>query len=324
MLLTMRLDNADFCRQFLDHVTPPGYWATLRNQTDAGFLNSFNINSAQHVCMVSELRLRYEHEIRSREKFQKKFTNNSVVYQQRDAEIVALKARLELAEKEAAEVVVLRSRVFYLETRTADRSEEVDALSKHNAELLGKVSALESEREKLNRHITRLGADCESLRNEVAGEAKLREEFKSFQDAKARRFEEKYAKLEAQIADVRRDIDNDLYPHMFTAIAGQRWVLSHDIDKGTKEGLEAGIEHRKAGRSLTQPHLDQVTIPIYSKSGSIIQEMPLSDVVLVVRVVADVSTLTLITNEVLVTQPLVAQPHDDLFDANVLDKPGDA
>nr|GEY77529.1 hypothetical protein [Tanacetum cinerariifolium] len=60
--------------------------------------------------------------IRSRERFQKNFTSSSAVVQQRDAEIVALKARLELAEKDATDVV-LRGRVFELETGTAAKSD---------------------------------------------------------------------------------------------------------------------------------------------------------------------------------------------------------
>ncbi|GKE48868.1 hypothetical protein Tco_1480126, partial [Tanacetum coccineum] len=96
-------------------------------------------------------------------------------------------------------------------------------------------------------------------------------------DAKARRFEQKSAELDARIADVRRDMDNDMYPHMFTAIAGRRWLLSHGVrlavmkcaqsvecqsalgkvitlavNKGIQEGLEAGIEHGKSGRTLAQ------------------------------------------------------------------------
>ncbi|GKE48869.1 hypothetical protein Tco_1480127 [Tanacetum coccineum] len=71
--------------------------------------------------------------------------------------------------------------------------------------------------------------DCERLRKEAVGKTKLREEFKSFQDAKARRFEQKSAELDAHIADVRRDMDNDMYPYMFTSIAGRRWLLSHGV-----------------------------------------------------------------------------------------------
>ncbi|GJU45101.1 hypothetical protein Tco_1202367 [Tanacetum coccineum] len=110
----------------------------------------------------------------------KKFTDSSMVVQQRDAEIATLKTKLEKAESEVVEVVVLYGHVSELEAEAMARSREVDTLNKQNAELLGKVSALESESGELNGHIIRLGVDCESLQNEVAGEAKLREDFKSF------------------------------------------------------------------------------------------------------------------------------------------------
>ncbi|GKF00322.1 hypothetical protein Tco_0023672 [Tanacetum coccineum] len=100
-----RIDNSTTCRNFLDHVTPPGYWAALRNQGDAGFLDAFNINFAQHICMASELRLRYEHEIMTREKFKRKFTDSATVVQQRDAEVADLRAKLEKAKGEAAKML---------------------------------------------------------------------------------------------------------------------------------------------------------------------------------------------------------------------------
>ncbi|GJU23887.1 hypothetical protein Tco_1157229 [Tanacetum coccineum] len=178
-----------------------------------------------------------------------------IVVQQRDAKIVALKTKLEKAKHEATKVVALRGRVSKLEARAMAKSREVNTLSKQNAKLLGKVFAFESERGDLNRHIIKLGADYEEVR----------------------RFEEKFAELDARIAVVRRDMDNNLYPHMFIAIAGRRWVLSHgiclavmkcaqsaecrsalgnvislEINKGIQEGLEAGIEHGKSGRSLAQ------------------------------------------------------------------------
>nr|GEU53406.1 hypothetical protein [Tanacetum cinerariifolium] len=253
-----QLDNVDFYRQFLNHVTPPRYWDALRNQTDVGFPNSFNINFTQHVCMVSELCLRYEHEIRSREKFQKKFTNSSAVVQQRDAEIVALKARFELAKKAAAEVVVLRGHVSELETR------------------------------ELNRHITKLGVECQSLRNKVAGKAKLREEFKSFQDVEARRFKEKYANLDARITDVRHDMDNNLYPHMFTAIAGQR-SLTHveAYDLGVKAKYVT-VMHDFENVSFTlldelESLKDSSRLTLKDDNGN----MPLFEVVPAVRVTAE-------------------------------------
>ncbi|GJV10989.1 hypothetical protein Tco_1352530 [Tanacetum coccineum] len=205
-----------------------------------------------------------------------------------------------------------------------------------------------------------------SANQDSSADRALQTEGFRFGDAAERRFNEHAAELDARIADVRRDMDNDLYPHMLTAFAGRRWVVRHGfclavrkcarsiecqsalgkvismaINKGIQQGLEAGVIHGKAGRSLTkieaydpevevkyvaavsefkglsfplldeleglkdsplalimsaltlkdgegnkdtspefsqfQPSLDQVTMPIYSESGSICREMPLSD-----------------------------------------------
>ncbi|GKD70438.1 hypothetical protein Tco_1324528, partial [Tanacetum coccineum] len=413
------IDNYATCRNFLDHVTPRGYWAALHNQGDAGFLDAFNINSAQHICMASELRLRYEHEIMTMEKFERKFTDSAAVVQQRDAEVVDLRDKLEKAEGEAAEVVELRDRVSELDAGLAAKSKEVVDLNGKNSKLLGKVSNLELTHRELSAQVSKLIADCEVLRSKVAGEAILREEFKSFQDTEACRFEQKSAELDARITDVKRDMNNDLYPHMFTAIAGRRSALSKvislAINKGIQEGLEAGITYGKSGQTLAQveaynprvkdefvvavtnfenvsfalldeleslkdsplasimsalvlrdaqgnvdstpelqrfqPSLDQVTVPIYSESGSVSHEMPLFEVVPTARAAADrrglcspllggasssapphessmgvsdyqVSTLALSGDGGSANQPPVVQPHDDLFDTSILDGSG--
>ncbi|GJU96893.1 hypothetical protein Tco_1326164 [Tanacetum coccineum] len=140
---------------------------------------------------------------------------------------------------------------------------EAASLTTQNAGLLEKVSALELERD---------GLKCQ-----VVGENKMREEFVLQQDAAERRFAECAVELDARIADVRCDMDNELYPHMLTAIAVRRWVVGHGfrlavykcarsvecrsvlgkvismaINKGIQKGLEAGVVHGNAGRSLTQ------------------------------------------------------------------------
>ncbi|GJX66618.1 hypothetical protein Tco_0300961, partial [Tanacetum coccineum] len=264
-------------------------------------------------------------------------------------------------------------------------------------------------------------------------------------DAAEWRFTECAAELDACIADVRHDMDNDLYPHMLTTIAGQRWVVGHGfclavykcahsvechsalgkvismaINKGIQQGLGAGIVHGKAGRSLAkveaydpdvegkyvaavsnfkgvsfplldgleslkdspfalimsalilkddhgnrdaapefarfQPSIDQVTMPVYSESGSVDHEMLLSDAIPAIRWsakrrglcpplsftlgeafssappldsslgVADyqVYPLVPVSDAGSAHQASTATPHDDLFDTSVLDKPGDA
>nr|GEX08564.1 hypothetical protein [Tanacetum cinerariifolium] len=213
--------------------------------------------------MVPELRLRYEHEIMIREKFEKKFTDSVVVIQQRDAEIVDLNTRLEKFEAEGAKVIDLRKRVSDLEATVAVKVGELANLRTENVGLVEKVFALESERA--------------GLQNQVVSEGKMREEFALQHDAAEWCFTERAFELDARIADVRRDMDNALYPHMLTAIAGRRWVIGHSlylavykcarfvecqsamgkviltaINKGIQQGLEADIVHGNAGRSLAQ------------------------------------------------------------------------
>ncbi|GJX04091.1 hypothetical protein Tco_0190007 [Tanacetum coccineum] len=426
-----RVDDPIICRNLLDHVTPPGYWAALRNQGDAGFLDAFNINTAQHICMAYELRLLYEHEIMTREKFEKKFTDSASTVQQRDAEIANLRVRLEKSEAEVAEVIELRKGMSDLEATVAVKVGELASLRTENVGLVERVSSLELE--------------CDGLKDQVVGESRIREEFVSQQDVAERRFKERATELDARIADVRRDMDNDLYPHMLTAIAGRRWVVGHGfrlavhkcarsiecqsalgkvismaINKGIQQGLEAGVVHGKAGRSLAQieaydpevegkyvaavsefegvsfplldeleglkdsplalimsaltlkddqgnkdtslkfsrfqPSLDQVIVPVYSESGFVGREMLLSDAIPAIRQSAErrglcppsgstagetsgsalphdsslgvtdyqVSTFVLAGDGGSADQPPTTQPHDDLFDTSVLDKPGDA
>nr|GEW53080.1 hypothetical protein [Tanacetum cinerariifolium] len=228
-----------------------------------------------------------------------------------NAKIAALKARLEEVEREAAEVVALHNRVSKLEARVIVKSQEVDTLN------------------------TSLSwGDFEHLRMEAVGEAKLREEFKSFQDFEARRFEQKSAELDAYIADVKHDMDNDLYPHMFTTIARQRWILSYGVrlsmmkcaysaecrsalgkvislatNKGIQEGLEAGIKHGK---------FDELESLKDSPLASIIGKMLLSEVVPTARAAAE--------RRGLYPPPLGSAPqlpvvkaHVNLFDTHILD-----
>ncbi|GJV55502.1 hypothetical protein Tco_1456507 [Tanacetum coccineum] len=257
-----RVDDLVICRILLDNVTSPGYWAALRNQ-----------------------------------------------------------------KSEAAKVEELRKRVSDLEALVVVKSGEVDSLTTQNVDLLEKVSVVELERD--------------SLKSQVVREGKMQEEFVKQQDAMERRFVKRVAKLDARIADVRRDMDNDLYPLLL--VEG----YLDGLNKGIQQGLEAGIVHGKAGRSLAQvesydsevegkylaavfefegvsfplldeleslkdsplalimsalilkddqgnrnaapefarfqPSVDQVAVPIYSKSGFVNREMLLSNVIPAIR-----------------------------------------
>ncbi|GKE67140.1 hypothetical protein Tco_1521301, partial [Tanacetum coccineum] len=346
--------NDDFYDSQSVDSTTAGDVYVPRWSSNAGFLNSFNINSAQHTSMVSELRLRFEHEIMSREKFEKKFSESAAIVQQRDTEIADLKAKLGKAESEA---VTLRQHVTELETAAA----AVVALNERNVELSWKVSALESVRGELDGKISDLTANCNSLQGKVAGEMKMREEFKSVQDAAARRLDERVAEMKGRIADVKRDMNDHLYPHMFTAIARRLWVIGHGLRLAVYKcapSVECA-QHGKEGRSLAQieaydPEIEAKFVVVVSEFKNIsfplldelegLRDSPLAPIMSALtlkddhEVVPSVvrsaerrglcppsnpapSTSIGISNYQFST---LAQPHDDLFDAGVLDKPVDA
>ncbi|GKA64358.1 hypothetical protein Tco_0763964 [Tanacetum coccineum] len=306
------------CQNLLDHVTSPAYWAAFRNQHDAMFLNALNVNSAQH--------------------------------------------RFRKSEAETVEVAELRRRVSDLEATVAVRVGELANLRTENVSLSERVSALELERV--------------GLKDQVVGEGKMREEFLSQQDAAEQHFKECAAELDARIADVRRDMDNNLYLHMLTTIAGQRWVVGHGfrlamhkcansvkyqsalgkvismaINKGMQQGLEAGVVHGQADEleGLKDAPLASIMSALTLKDSEGDKDIssklsrirrsaerrglcppsgiapgeafaPSHDTSLAI---ADyqVSTLVLSGDGASVDQPLVVEPHDDLFDASILAEP---
>nr|GFB50475.1 hypothetical protein [Tanacetum cinerariifolium] len=80
------------------------------------------------------------------------------------------------------------------------------------------------------------------LQAQVTGEERIKvafEEFKKYEDEWVNSC---CAKMDARLDALSKDFDEELYPHMLTAIEG--------LMKGISEGLAHGIEHEKAGLDL--------------------------------------------------------------------------
>nr|GEX93151.1 RNA-directed DNA polymerase, eukaryota, nucleotide-binding alpha-beta plait domain protein [Tanacetum cinerariifolium] len=93
-----------------------------------------------------------------------------------------------------------------------------------------------------------------TLQEQVSGEEKLKaayEEFKRYEDS---RVEQRCAKMDACLDALSIDFDEELYPHMLTAIAGRRQafadVVSAGIAKGMSEGLRDEVDHGQAQLTL--------------------------------------------------------------------------
>ncbi|GJX11432.1 putative gypsy type transposase [Tanacetum coccineum] len=240
-----RLDTPNVCQDMVDHIVPPGYFSELHHLPNDEFLNQYNINLARQVVIGSQLRLRYEQEVRLLRKAKAQVAKRDQRIQAREEEMDQEIQSLRSVEAEAAEV------------KNVELTKELESLHIEFSDLQGSNNQLSD------------------LQAQVAGEEKIKaafEEFKKYEDGKV---EQQCAEMDARLDALSIDFDEELYPHMLTAIAGRRWVIGHGlrlvvmkcaestelrqafadvvtagIAKGMSEGLEHGIEHGKAGRVL--------------------------------------------------------------------------
>ncbi|GJV39473.1 hypothetical protein Tco_1417913, partial [Tanacetum coccineum] len=108
------------------------------------------------------------------------------------------------------------------------------------------------------------------------GEKRIMAAFEEFKKHEDERVNARCKEMDARLDALSIDFDEELYPHMLTAIADRRWVIGHGlrlavmkcaestelmqafanvvstrIAKGMSEGLKYGVEHGKAGLELT-------------------------------------------------------------------------
>ncbi|GKA54670.1 hypothetical protein Tco_0753619 [Tanacetum coccineum] len=126
-----------------------------------------------------------------------------------------------IVQQRDAEIADLKARLEKSEAEAAEVIELRKRMSDLEATVAVKVDELanfHTENVGLVKRVSALELERDGLKNQVVGENKMREEFASQQDATERHFMERATELDARIAD----------------------------------GLEAGVVHGKAGRSLTQ------------------------------------------------------------------------
>nr|GEY21162.1 hypothetical protein [Tanacetum cinerariifolium] len=88
----------------------------------------------------------------------------------------------------------------------------------------------------------RLSQQVATLQEQVSVEEKLKVAFEEFKRNEDSRVEQRCAEMDARLDALSIDFDEELYPHMLTAIAG--------IAKGMSEGLRHGVEHGQAQLTL--------------------------------------------------------------------------
>ncbi|GJS19912.1 hypothetical protein Tco_0448544 [Tanacetum coccineum] len=212
-------------------------------------------------------------------------TLHKVFVYNRIYEIENLKAQLLLKEAEATEAVHLRALVSAAEATKKMHADEIDALKQRNVALENVKDSLDGKVTKLQSLISAKGLElkdlnvhalpCSSLRDQVSGYERLKEQIEEFQDAQMNIVNNKVVKLDADILEMALHLEEKFYPYLLTTISGRRWILtrglklaivkclnspeylmtlgsaiSRAIEKGMQSRLSAGIDYWKAGRSL--------------------------------------------------------------------------
>ncbi|GJV09046.1 hypothetical protein Tco_1346702 [Tanacetum coccineum] len=207
---------------------------------------------AKQVAIGSQLRLRFEQEAKLLKKYVAQVARHDQRIATREKHIKDLEAQLEaeINMKKAAEV----------------KNSEV---TKELEDLRMRFSGLEVGNAQLSQQVSVLQA-------QVMGEERIMAAFEVFKKRENERVNARCTEMDARLDALSIDFDEELYPHMLTAIVGRRWVIGHGlrlavmkcvestklrqaftnvvsagIAKGMSEGLKYGVEHGKAGLELT-------------------------------------------------------------------------
>nr|GEZ92303.1 hypothetical protein [Tanacetum cinerariifolium] len=162
------LDDHDICRGVIDHLAPPVLFSQLRSMDYEQLYVEFNVGAACQTCLSSKVRLRLEHELRGRKKFEGKYDMQADWLKEKDVEIASLKDQLSLKEVEEAKAIRLRGQVATVEAAKASRANELNVLKEQNSSLEEEKGALESKVTALESADATKVAELASLTAQVA------------------------------------------------------------------------------------------------------------------------------------------------------------
>nr|GEW81679.1 hypothetical protein [Tanacetum cinerariifolium] len=241
------LDTPEACQDLVHHVAPPCYFSELRHMHNDEFLRQYNVNLARQVEMGLQLLLRFKQEA--------KLLRKSV------AQVARRDKRIQAQELKIKNLEALLKTEADMKKAAEDRSA---GLIQELKDMRARFSDLQVSNEHLSQQVA-------TLQEQVSGEEKLKVAFEEFKRYEDDRVEQRCAELDARLDALSIDFDEELYPHMLTAIAGRRWVIGHGlrlavmkcgeslemrqafadvvsvgIAKGMSEGLRHGIEHGQA------------------------------------------------------------------------------
>ncbi|GJX63738.1 hypothetical protein Tco_0296638 [Tanacetum coccineum] len=186
--------------------------------------------------------------------------------QVREEEIKRLGEDVESLKVLETKVHGLRNQTKNLETLLEAEVDMKKATEAKNAELAKELESLRAKFSDLQLNSNQLSQQVSTLQAQVTGEERIKAEFEEFKKYEDNKVEQRCVEMDTRLDKLSVDIDEELYPHMLTAIADQLEKLKDALMELIMASLhlesDTGEDAPQWIRDL-RPSSSQVKIPIY-------------------------------------------------------------
>nr|GEZ33122.1 heat shock 70 kDa protein cognate 1-like [Tanacetum cinerariifolium] len=144
---------------------------------------------------------------------------------------VAMGSQLRLRFEQEAKL--LKKSVAQTEAGIKRAAEEKSTgLSQELERMRAQFSELQMSNERLSQKV-------DALQQQVSGEESLKAAFEDYKRQQDQMAEQRCAEMDARLDAMSINFDEELYPHMLTAIAGRRWVIGYGLRLATMKCAES-------------------------------------------------------------------------------------
>ncbi|GKB55625.1 hypothetical protein Tco_0911811 [Tanacetum coccineum] len=217
------LDDPYVYRDLTDRLASPALFSQLQTMDYDQLYTEFNVGATRQVCLGAKVRMRAEHTLEQKDRFEDKCSEQTAFLSERDAEIAHLKDLKERNFVLEGEKDALSEKVMTLESISALKETELAYLTAQVTQLTSELSGFQLSRDELSYKVASLESERDMLANQRSS---LECAFKLFK-----------GRMEAM-----QDEQATVLGNMAIGCA---------INKGIQDDLKAGVDHGKAGRDLS-------------------------------------------------------------------------
>nr|GEY47592.1 hypothetical protein [Tanacetum cinerariifolium] len=199
------VDDSDMCRSVVDHLAPPLLFSQLRSMDYDQLLIEFNVGATRQTCLSFKVRLRLEHELTGKKKFEGKCAVQTGWLKEKDAEITSLKAQLSLKDAEAAEAIHLQKNVGF-KGRVAALESVADSKDV-------KLASSNSQVAKMTQYLSNFQLSCDELSVNVSSLEFKKDKLvdQVVQDEQVKALSDRVAAIDFDLMEMALYMDEEFY-----------------------------------------------------------------------------------------------------------------